>query len=429
MQYNTWLDARRGHDESPQVAHIRTTQPATALPFRYDNGSLSTTNIAPPLPYIDALVELAAQGHGGVPEALDAGFTTYALSVRGYGPDYPRQHWDRAVLSAMRRLAGFIDDETEARMFVSMPDTSVSTSFRAPDVGKRDDGAGVFYSSAVNMVYGPPEGGKTLFVSAIAVQELSEGHSVLWVDMDHNGAEATKSRLVQYGVSEDVLNDPARFRFAAPTDSDQFDTITAWTLSNPQGLVIVDSMGELLAKYGVYSDSDGAYGTMHSQTLARIAGTGACVIVIDHTTKTQSNIEYSIGSQRKKAALDGSMLQLKPSSTFVPGVGGAARLIISKDRPGGLRAVCAPSDGKQVAGDFAIGATLADWSLSPAVAGETKARRATQAERVSDVDQLAALDPAPTSVRNIKDRMKWGTTRATAAWRLFSEDRARDTGA
>jgi KaiC/GvpD/RAD55 family RecA-like ATPase len=82
---------------------------------------------------------------------------------------------------------------------------------RAPDVGSRVDDAGLLYSATVNMLYGAPESGKSLIATALAVQTINSGGSVLWVDIDHNGATATLSRFVSFGADLADLNNPSKF--------------------------------------------------------------------------------------------------------------------------------------------------------------------------------------------------------------------------
>jgi hypothetical protein len=44
----------------------------------------------------------------------------------------------------------------------------------------------------------------------------------------------------------------------------------------------------------------------------------------------------------------------------------------------------------------------------------------------TDLAELDRLDPPPTSVRDIKARMKWGTSKATALWSEWKRTRSRN---
>lgn len=40
----------------------------------------------------------------------------------------------------------------------------------------------------------------------------------------------------------------------------------------------------------------------------------------------------------------------------------------------------------------------------------------------ADVEELRLLDPPPRSVKDVRERLRWGTTRASAAMRVFREE-------
>lgn len=427
----------RGMPQSEAVRLALTSVPANAKAhiFEGNTGPL----IEPPIEFIHQLLHLAAQGHGGVPEALDRGKEQYIGTYQGLRawsgvqgvPSAPsptsdhlaERQWARAVKEGLAEIVGLLDDVTEAAMFADMSEVKATGEFRAPNIGRRVGESGLFYSGAVNMIYGPPEEGKTLVATAIAIQEMNAGSSVLWLDLDDNGKTGTKNRLIAFGATEEQINNPSVFRFAEPKTEIEVRNLVAWSVTNKPDLVICDSLGKLMAAMQVRSDGDAEYADMNTKTMATMAAAGCGVLVIDHTTKSDRDDGYSIGTQRKKSDINGAMLRVKKISTFIPTVGGSASLVIQKDRPGGLRASTPQSAGnrKQIAAVFTVGAVSSEWefALHKEVGSGGGAMAPKQAR--DDVATLRGLDPAPESVQDVKLRLAWGSGRASKALKAFRE--------
>lgn len=289
----------------------------------------------------------------------------------------------------------------------------LSGDFEPPQTtvgGARSDGIRLLYAQAVNVLLGAPEAGKTLVAGAMAADELFSGGRVLWVDLDHNGAAPLLTRFREFGVSADVLCDPSRFRLAIPEDADALMAVV--NDSRGATLAVVDSVGELLPMFGANSNDADQYTAVHRRVLTTMAGTGAGVLAIDHEAKGNESASYgATGTMAKKRAVDGALLRVTNVRPFRPGYGGEARLSIVKDRHGYLRAL-AEHDREPVICGFTLtpkgDALLAQFPMPAA--------KPTPAD---DVELLRALIPAPESVRDVKERMKWGSTRATNAFRAF----------
>jgi hypothetical protein len=115
-----------------------------------------------------------------------------------------------------------------------------------PRVGARDDGHALFYAGQVNVLFGDPESGKTFLAQAAQAEALAAGRRVLCLDLDHNGPEATLSRLLMLGAPWDALRDRALFRYVEPEDEVHLRAIMAAVLSWRPAVAPVDSIGELL---------------------------------------------------------------------------------------------------------------------------------------------------------------------------------------
>lgn len=278
--------------------------------------------------------------------------------------------------------------------------------------GRRDDGLHLLYPAAVNGLVGDPETGKTLIAAACAADELFQGGSVLWIDLDHNGPSATLLRLRAYGIDADTLCDSQRFRLAIPEDSAGLLAVIADASAWRPSVAILDSVGEMLPMFGASSNSADEYTAVNQQTLVRLARTGSAVLGLDHMAKGVDSRSYGAGGTvAKKRAIDGAYLRVTTEAGFSKGSGGRAELSIIKDRHGALRQSAVPGREPRVA-TFSLEdrAGAMHWTFATPEA-------ATPA--TSDLDTLLALAPAPASVRDVMERLKWGRTRAMEAMRLF----------
>lgn len=296
----------------------------------------------------------------------------------------------------------------------------------APTVLHCSDGVALFYIRRVNHVFGDPESGKTWLCLAAIASTLQAGGTGSVIDLDHNGMPETIRRLLDLGAPKEALRDPARFRFAEPEERLHLLAVVADLITWAPDVVLIDSIGELLPLFGASSNSPDDYTKVNSATLAPLARSGAAVVAIDHHAKNaDSRAMGSTGTAAKKRTISGVSLRVQVVDQFAPGRGGSARVTVAKDRPGGLRAH-RPASGsaEPLAAMFRL---HEDSSFSlHAPNGSEPPSGDLQAE----VDALALnqLDPPPRSVRDVKERMKWRSERASSALRRWREQQATEGG-
>lgn len=286
-----------------------------------------------------------------------------------------------------------------------------------PEVLQRTDGIGLFYSSQVNIIFGEPESGKTFVALAGIVECLNVGGRAVFLDMDHNGMQSVIVRLLDLGADASVLADTERFRYKEPEDrQDLMETI--WDLKRwKPDIAVLDSIGELMPTMGLNSNSPDDFTLAHTSVMKPLAMVGSAVVAIDHVAKnTDSKAQGPTGTAAKSRAVGGTMLRVTIKDAFTPGHGGACYLNVKKDRHGGLRASSPRGDKEPLGGTFKL---FPDnhFSIYPATDGE----RAPEAVPAIDLAELQRLDPPPSSVRDVKDRLNWSSDRASATLRVFRQ--------
>jgi AAA domain len=295
----------------------------------------------------------------------------------------------------------------------------------APSVLARADGVCAFYAGEVNMLFGEPETGKTWIALVALAEVLTSGGSGLVVDLDHNGAVSTITRLLALGVPEEILIDATRFRYAEPEEDTRLDEIVRDSRAWRPAVAVVDSVGELMPLLRLSSNSPDDYTTAHCRVLKPLARTGAAVIAIDHLAKNEnSRRQGATGTAAKRRAIGGTSLRVELVDSFVPGRGGACALRIHKDRHGGLRARCPSGGGEAAAGVFQMTDRdgLLTWTFHAPQQGDSYAESGVPG---ADIEALDSLDPPPKSQRDVKSRMDWGSGRALAALRAWRQERSR----
>lgn len=294
-----------------------------------------------------------------------------------------------------------------------------------PLVLTRDDGHALLYAGQVNVLFGDPETGKT-FIALAGIHEASKARRrCAFIDIDHNGVESVVARLLAMGASEAYLIDPDRFRYIEPEDrSDLLDVVAFLKVWRP-AVAVVDSVGELLPLMGRKSNDPDDFTAAHGDVLKPLAQVGTCVIGIDHLAKnSDSRAAGPTGTAAKRRAIGGVSIRVSVKDQFVPERGGAAWLTVNKDRHGGVRQHCPRGDKEPSAGLFTLtehSGRLA-WNIN-----RPNGSDAAQISGVSPADLAALdnLDPPPSSVRDVKERLHWGSGKATDAlnaWRSRSSD-------
>lgn len=245
----------------------------------------------------------------------------------------------------------------------------------APTVLVRADGNALFYPGRLNMLFAPSESGKTLLALYTAIEQMTAGERVVFVDLEDEPVN-TIERLRSMGVSDDELR--LQFTYVRPDEPIAGMQRDHWGShkSTPVGeanaaifakmlesvdpaLIIVDGMTSIYGLHGL--DSNNSVETDVITTwLKGLARNGrTTVIIIDHMAKAAEKGSMPIGSQHKVSMVQGTLLQVWPTKQPILGAIGTLELIVLKDRPGQVRKNAGPVNGKaQVAAVVTVDSTV-----------------------------------------------------------------------
>lgn len=202
-----------------------------------------------------------------------------------------------------------------------------------PTVLARDDQNCLFYKGMVNGIHGESGSGKTWLALYACAQELDHDEHVFYID--HEGdARSTVARLLDLGTPINSIL--SRFHYVNPDEAfaNGGDALLNAVQSTAATLVVIDSTGEGLALHGANPNADDDVARWFREVPRRMADLGPAVVLLDHTAKAVGDGLWPIGSQRKRAAINGIQLYIETLSPFSRDKAGAARLKCAKDRHG-----------------------------------------------------------------------------------------------
>lgn len=185
-----------------------------------------------------------------------------------------------------------------------------------PTIGKvNGSDVAMFYPARINAIFGDSGGGKTWYALYVMSEQMREGRDVILVDYE-DSPDSAVARLEQIGVSQrDILR---HLIYIQPTE--KWTPVAERVLDEALAgrdvaIVTLDSTGEALAVDGVSPNADEEVARWFRGAARYFSkNIGAAVILLDHTTKSRENgrsTDFAIGSQRKRAAINGAAYHLE----------------------------------------------------------------------------------------------------------------------
>lgn len=245
---------------------------------------------------------------------------------------------------------------------------------RKPAYCRRRDGQHLFYHGKENAVYGETEAGKDMLLCETVAQCLEWGDAkVAWIDFEEGDEIDVGTRLLQMGVQPSQLVDKDLFRFSTPEDVEAArDSIYDAQLSGCD-LVIFNGLQAMYGMFGweLYDPTSPA---LFRQMISPLLKAGRTVIETDHMTKTsaegRNGSRYAAGGIAKLNWINGAAYIIEAIDPIMQGEVGRSRIILTKDRPSGVKPHCVRIEGDarlMYAGTLIVKSTgdgNGNWSLT-----------------------------------------------------------------
>jgi hypothetical protein len=204
----------------------------------------------------------------------------------------------------------------------------------------RTDGKSLLYAGKVHMLQAEPSAGKTWLALAAVLELLEVGGSAVFLDYEDT-PRGVLGRLLALGADPVAVRE--RFRVAQLAGgygpAEQLELSAMLADLNPD-LVVIDGVAVALTRDGLSEDSATEFLEWFERMPNPIARTGAAVLLLDHVAKDkESQGRWARGTGAKLGAIDGAAYHVKVASAFSRRRAGIVRLVIAKDRPGGVGAI------------------------------------------------------------------------------------------
>jgi hypothetical protein len=215
-----------------------------------------------------------------------------------------------------------------------------------PVFGMREDKQFMFYAGKENAIYGATEAGKDMLLAEIVSQALDFGQSVCWIDFEEGDEIDIANRLREMGASRDAVCDQWLFRFSTPEDVEAAQDSVYDAIKHQCELVIFNGLQSAYGLFGWELFDPNSPVMFRRGFITKLVKKGCCVITTDHVTKvnadTRNNVSrYAAGGITKLNWVTGAAYMIEAIDPIIRGAVGRSRIILTKDRPGFVKAECA----------------------------------------------------------------------------------------
>ena len=203
-----------------------------------------------------------------------------------------------------------------------------------PSVCEAMPGKFLLYAGRLNEFHGESGIGKTNISLAIASRIMRAGGLVLFLDPEDNPNGIAQRFLSLGGDPADLLT---RFKYVHNPEPADYPGLIEWAKQAKPTGVFLDGMAEALVADGYNEDKAEDVLPFLRQRIRPFADAGAAVVIADHVAKNkESRGRNPRGAGAKLGRYDGAVYIVELAKSYSPTKAGAVRLIIAKDRNGGV---------------------------------------------------------------------------------------------
>lgn len=204
----------------------------------------------------------------------------------------------------------------------------------------RADGRALIYPGKMHMFQAEPTSGKSWLACYLCAEVIGFGGTAVWIDHE-DSPQGILGRMLALGV--DPAHLAARFKYLRPLAAlgpiERAELFALLDEANPD-VVIIDGVANALGQAGYDESSNTDVVRWFDQLPRPIARTGAAVILLDHVAKDKdSQGRWARGAGAKLGEVDAVAYQVKVVTPFSRNRPGRVKMVIAKDRPGGVGAV------------------------------------------------------------------------------------------
>ena len=192
----------------------------------------------------------------------------------------------------------------------------------------------ILYKPGLVWVMGEPASGKSFLCLQWALDVMTLGKSVIWLD-EEAGPRDTINKLKSLGATDNLL--AKHFLYLQPEArnlSVESEELFEFVCRTTPGLIVLDSAAAILANAGIDEDKNSpVVQFMNRAVLPLVKDLELPVLVIDHKTKNKSNTSYARGASSKLGIVD-MALNVELKTGFSKSKSGSFELKVNKDRSG-----------------------------------------------------------------------------------------------
>jgi hypothetical protein len=197
----------------------------------------------------------------------------------------------------------------------------------------RTDNQPILYMGRVNGLFGESGAGKSWVGLLASAERVMAGEQVIYIDLEDHPPNIV-ARLRGIGVTVEAIAE--HFIYVQPEGpATEADIAAIDAMCIDAALVVIDSLGEATALHGVEENHGDQYAMWNVRFARHWARIGPAVLTLDHIPKSEdAPTLFAVGTQRKKAAIDGILLRVDQVEAFDRTKAGRVKLTCAKDRNG-----------------------------------------------------------------------------------------------